>query len=200
MHSDSWEAHFAHCPGLKLVAPATPADAKGLLLSAIRAPDPVMVMEPLGGYRLFRGEVPEGDYTVPIGKARVARDGTDCTVVAWSAAVEVANQAAEDAADQGVSVEVVDLRTLVPLDMDALRESVTKTGRVVVIHEASLTGGFASEVITSLQEDDDIFYSLQGPMQRICGPDTPYPVQEIQEGYFLHKQRVLKAILKTLEG
>jgi pyruvate dehydrogenase E1 component beta subunit len=159
-----------------------------------------MVIEPLRGYRQFRGEVPAGDYTVPIGKARVAREGTDCTVIAWSAAVELAKQAAAASEQQGVSVEVIDLRSLVPMDMDTLRESVTKTGRAVVIHEASLTGGFAAEVITSLQEDGEIFYSLQAPMQRVCGPDTPYPVQELEEGYLINQERVLKAILKTLEG
>jgi pyruvate dehydrogenase E1 component beta subunit len=199
MHSDSFVAHFAHCPGLKLVAPATPADAKGLLLSSIRDPDPVMFLEPLRGYRLIKGEVPEGDHTVPLGRARIAREGADCTVIAWSAAVEVAMQAAEDAAGQGLSVEVVDLRTLVPLDMDTLRESIVKTGRVVVLQEASQTGGFAAEVITSLHEDQDVFFSLRNPMVRVCGPDTPYPVQMIEEGYLINRQRVLQAILKTLE-
>lgn len=200
MHSDSFVAHFAHCPGLKLVAPATPADAKGLLLSAIRDPDPVMFLEPLRGYRLIRGDVPDGDYTVPLGKARIARAGTDCTVIAWSAAVEVAQQAAEEAARQGISVEVVDLRTLVPMDMDTLRQSITKTGRAVVIDESSYTGSFAAEVLSSLHEDEDIFYSLSAPMRRVCGLDTPYPVQMIEEGFLINSQRVLKAILKTLEG
>lgn len=199
MHSDSFVAHFAHCPGLKLVAPATPADAKGLLLASIRDPDPVMFLEPLRGYRLIRGQVPAGDYTVPLGQARIARTGDDCTVIAWSAAVEIARQAAEDAAAQGISVEVVDLRTLVPLDMETLRQSVTKTGRAVVIDEASLTGSFAAEVMTSLHEDADIFYALEAPMIRVCGPDTPYPVQMLEEGYLINRKRVLKAILKTLE-
>ena len=199
MHSDSFVAHFAHCPGLKLVAPATAEDAKGLLLSSIRDPDPVMFLEPLRGYRLIQGEVPDGDYTVPLGLARIAREGHDCTVIAWSAAVEVAQQAAEDAAAQGLSVEVVDLRTLVPLDMDTLRESVIKTGRVVVLQEASQTGGFAAEVMTSLHEDEAIFFSLKTPMVRVCGLDTPYPVQMLEEGYLIDRKRVLQAILKTLE-
>jgi pyruvate dehydrogenase E1 component beta subunit len=199
MHSDSFVAHFAHCPGLKLVAPATAEDAKGLLLSSIRDPDPVMFLEPLRGYRLIQGEVPDGDYTVPLGLARIAREGHDCTVIAWSAAVEVAQQAAEDAAAQGLSVEVVDLRTLVPLDMDTLRESVIKTGRVVVLQEASQTGGFAAEVMTSLHEDEEIFFSLKTPMVRVCGLDTPYPVQMLEEGYLIDRKRVLQAIQKTLE-
>ena len=170
MHSDACEAFYAHAPGLKIVAPATPADARGLLLSAIRDPDPVMVLEPLRGYRLTRGEVPDGDVTVPIGKARIVREGTDCTVIAWSAAVDVATQAAEAAEAQGVSVEVIDLRTLVPMDTDALHASVRKTGRAVVVQEASQTNGFASEVITSLQEHRDTFFSLKAPLARVCGP------------------------------
>jgi pyruvate dehydrogenase E1 component beta subunit len=200
MHSDSFAAHFAHCPGLKLVAPATPADAKGLLLSSIRDPNPVMVLEPLRGYRLIRGEVPEGDYTVPLGQARIARQGNDCTVIAWSAAVEVAKQAAAAAAEQGISVEVIDLRTLVPLDMDTLRTSVMKTGRVVAIDESSFTGSFTAEVLTSLTEDEDIFFSLRAPVSRVCGLDTPYPVQWLEEGYLINSQRVLKAILKSVES
>jgi pyruvate dehydrogenase E1 component beta subunit len=199
MHSDSFVAHFAHCPGLKLVAPATPADAKGLLLSSIRDPDPVMFLEPLRGYRLIQGEVPEGDYTVPLGKAQVVREGKDCTVIVWSAAVEVANQAADDAASQGISVEVIDLRTLIPLDLDTLRTSVMKTGRVVVIDESSLTGSFTAEVLTSLTEDEDIFFSLKAPVARVCGPDMPYPVQWLEEGFLINRERVLKAILKRME-
>lgn len=200
MHSDSFVAHFAHCPGLKLVAPATPADAKGLLLSAIRDPDPVMFLEPLRGYRLIRGDVPDGDYTVPLGQARIVREGTDCTLIAWSAAVEVATQAADDAAEQGVSVEVIDLRTLIPLDLDLLRVSVMKTGRAVVMDEASCTGSFAAEVLTSLTEDEDIFFQLKGPVSRVCGPDTPYPVQMLEEGHLINRQRVLKTILKSVEN
>jgi pyruvate dehydrogenase E1 component beta subunit len=200
MHSDSFVAHFAHCPGLKLVAPATPADAKGLLLSAIRDPDPVMFLEPLRGYRLIRGEVPPGDYTVPLGKARLVRSGTDVTLIAWSAAVEVAKQAADDAAAQGISAEVIDLRSLVPLDLETLRESVIKTGRVVVIDEASYTGSFTGEVLTSLAEDSDVFFSLKAPVARVCGPDTPYPVQWLEEGHLINRHKVLKTILRTIEA
>jgi pyruvate dehydrogenase E1 component beta subunit len=199
MHSDGFEAHFAHCPGLKVVAPATPADAKGLLLSAIRDPDPVMVLEPLRGYRLIRGEVPEGDHPVPIGRARTVRAGTDCTVMAWSAAVEVARQAAEDAAAEGISVEVIDLRTLVPLDTETIRASIAKTGRGVVLQEASCTGGFAAEVITTIQEDPETFFSLKAPLARVTGPDTPYPVQMLEEGYLINRTRALAAIRRTMQ-
>jgi pyruvate dehydrogenase E1 component beta subunit len=200
MHSDSFVAHFAHCPGLKLVAPATPADAKGLLLAAIRDPDPVMFLEPLRGYRLIRGEVPDGDYTVPLGKARIVREGSDLTLIAWSAAVEVAKQAADDAAGQGISVEVIDLRSLVPLDTDTLRASVMKTGRVVAIDEASYTGSFTTEVLTSLTEDTDVFFSLKAPVARVCGPDTPYPVQWLEENHLINRQKVLKTIIKIMES
>lgn len=200
MHSDSFVAHFAHCPGLKLVAPATPADAKGLLLSSIRDPDPVMFLEPLRGYRLIRGEVPDGDYTVPLGRARLVREGTDITLIAWSAAVEVAKQAADDAAVQGISAEVIDLRSLVPLDMDTLRTSVMKTGRVAVLDEASYTGSFTGEVLTSLTEDPDIFFSLKAPVARVCGPDTPYPVQWLEEGHLINRHKALKAIVRIVEA
>jgi len=197
MHSDSFEAHFVHAPGLKVVAPATPADARGMLLSAIRDPDPVMFIEPLRGYRLIRGEVPEGDVTVPLGKARIAREGSDVTIVAWSAAVEVAKQAADAAQKEGISAEVIDLRSLVPLDTETLFASVRKTGRVVVVQEASKTGGFAAEVIASIQEDDDSFFSLKAPMARVCGPDTPYPVQMFEEGYLVNPEKALRAIRRV---
>jgi pyruvate dehydrogenase E1 component beta subunit len=200
MHSDAFEAHFAHAPGLKIVAPSNPADASGLLMSAIRDPDPVLFLEPLRGYRLIRGEVPEGDVTVPLGKAQVAREGSDVTVIAWSAAVEVAKQAADDATAAGVSVEVIDLRTLVPLDEETVRASVRKTGRCVVLQEASQTGGFAAEIIATIQEDPETFFSLKAPIARVCGPDTPYPVQMLEEGYLINKNRVLAAITRSVES
>jgi pyruvate dehydrogenase E1 component beta subunit len=194
MHSDGFEAHFVHCPGLKVVAPATPADARGLLLSSIRDPDPVMFLEPLRGYRLFRGEVPEGDVTVPIGRARVAREGGDCTLIAWSAAVEVAEKAAAITADEGIDVEVVDLRTLVPLDVQTIATSVAKTGRVVVVQEAATTGGFAAEVIATIQETESMFFSLKAPVARVCGPDTPYPVQMLEQAYLVNPARIVRAV------
>jgi pyruvate dehydrogenase E1 component beta subunit len=200
MHSDAFEAHFAHCPGLKMVAPATPADARGLLLSSIRDPDPVLFLEPLRGYRLIRGQVPEGDATVPIGVARIAREGTDCTVLAWSAAVELALKAAELAAAEEISVEVVDLRTLVPLDVEALERSVTKTGRVVVVQEGSYTGGFAAEVIATIQEQESMFYSLKAPLARVCGVDTPYPTQMLEEAYLVNPAQILEAVRGTMQS
>src|SRR2546423_608280 len=140
-HSDAVEAQFAQFPGLKIVMPATPADAKGLLLASIRDPDPVLFCEPDRLYRSARGPVPEGDYEVPLGVARLAREGSDVTLVAWSAAVEVCERAADELGREGVSASVLDLRTLVPLDRDALVAAVAATGRCVVVHEAPLTGG-----------------------------------------------------------
>lgn len=200
MHSDSFEAHFAHAPGLKMVAPSNPADARGLLAAAIRDPDPVMVLEPLRGYRLVRGEVPDGEHVVPLGEARVVREGADCTVVAWSVAVHAALAAAEAASAEGVSAEVIDLRTLVPLDVETLCESVSKTGRLVVAHEASRTGGFGAEVIASIQENEDVFFGLHGPAVRVCGPDSPYPVQMIEPEFLLGEAEILAGIQQAMRS
>ncbi len=195
LHSDGFEAHFAHAPGLKVVAPATPHDTKGLLLASIRDPDPVLFLEPLRGYRQVKGEVPVGDYEVEIGQASIARHGSDVTLVAWSGAVQVALQAAEDAQAQGISVEVIDLRTLVPLDVATLAESVTRTGRAVVLQEAPLTAGFGAEVVATIQEE--AFFSLQAPIRRVAAPDVPYPVQLLEEEYTPNAARVLEAIVAT---
>jgi pyruvate dehydrogenase E1 component beta subunit len=155
-----------------------------------------LFLEPLRGYRQVKGEVPDGDYEVEIGKARVAREGTDITLVAWSGAVQVALQAADDAGSQGVSVEVIDLRTLVPLDTATLAASVTKTGRAVVLQEAALTGGFGAEVVATIQEE--AFFSLQAAIRRVASPDVPYPVQMLEEQYLPNPERVLEAILATM--
>ena len=195
LRDDRELAHFAHAPGLKVVAPSTPHDAKGLLLASIRDPDPVLYLEPLRGYRQVKGDVPDGDYVVELGKARIAREGTDVTLVAWSAAVQVALQAADDAQAQGISVEVIDLRTLVPLDVGTLTSSVTKTGRAVVVHEAPLTAGFGAEVVATIQEE--AFFSLQAPVRRVASPDVPYPVQMLEEQYLPNAERVLQAIIAT---
>ena len=196
LHSDAFEAHFTHAPGLKVVAPATPSDTKGLLQAAIRDPDPVLFLEPLRGYRQVKGEVPDGELEVEIGKACVAREGTDVTAVAWSAAVQVALKAAEEAQAHGISVEVVDLRTLAPLDAAALAASVAKTGRAVVVQEAPLTGGFGAEVVATIQEE--AFFSLQAPIRRVAAPDVPYPVQLLEERYIPNPGRVLDAIIATM--
>lgn len=196
LHSDAIEAHFAHSPGLKVVMPATASDAKGLLIEAIRDPDPVLFCEPLRGYRLVRGEVPDGAYTVPFGQLRIAREGTDVTIVAWSAAVHLAEKAAAVLATEGISAKVVDLRTLIPLDVDGLVAAVQETGRCVVVHEAPLTAGFGAEVVATVQEG--AFYSLEAPVTRVTAPDTPYPIASIEDFYIPGVDQVTAAVRRVV--
>jgi pyruvate dehydrogenase E1 component beta subunit len=180
-HSHNLEAWFAHTPGLKLVYPSTPADAKGLLLSAIFDPDPVVVVEEMGLY-WSRGEVPEGDYRLPLGQARVALAGTDCTVVSYGAAVHTALAAAEALGREGISVEVLDLRTLVPLDRESLLASVGKTGRLVVVHEATKFAGFGAEIAALVAEE--AFEHLKAPIRRVAAPDIPVPFSPPLEKFY----------------
>ena len=196
-HPDAVEAQFAQAPGIKIVCPSTPADAKGLLLEAIRDPDPVLFLEPQRLYRKGRAEVPEGDHTVPFGKARLAREGTDLTLVAWSAAVELCERAAAVLADQGISAAVLDLRTLVPLDVETLVASVSATGRCVVVHEAPLTAGFGAEIAATLQEE--AFFSLDAPVARVAAHDTPYPPGMLEDFYLPSLDRVVAAARRTVE-
>jgi pyruvate dehydrogenase E1 component beta subunit len=196
LHSDALEAQFVHCPGLKIVMPASAYDAKGLLLEAIRDPDPVLFCEPLRGYRLVKDDVPDEDYTVPFGQARVIRDGSDVTLIAWSAAVQLCERAAVRAQEEGVSCRVVDLRTLVPLDVETMARCAEETGRIVVVHEAPYTAGFGAEVAATIQEE--AFYSLEAPILRVTAPDTPYPLAGAEEFYIPNEERVLTAIRKTL--
>jgi pyruvate dehydrogenase E1 component beta subunit len=198
LHSDSHEAKYVNAPGLKVVTPATAYDAKGLLAEAIRDPDPVLFCEPLRGYRLISDEVPEEDYTVPLGKARTVREGTDLVIVAYSAAVVVAEQAAERAAEEGYSVGVLDLRSLVPLDVDALREAVAACGRAVVLHEGSLSAGFGAELVATIQEE--AFWSLHAPIGRVAAPDTPYPPGMVEEHYVPSVERVVGAVRAAMEA
>jgi len=191
LHSEALEAQFVQSPGLQIAMPATPADAKGLLQTAVRQSDPVLFCEPLRGYRLVRGEVPDGDADVPFGRLRVARDGEDLTIVAWSAAVQVAERAAEQLAEERISAAVLDLRTLVPLDESGIADAVAATGRCLVVHEAPLTGGFGAEVIATI--NDHAFYSLEAPVARVCAPDTPYPPARIEDHYVPAVQRVVAA-------
>lgn len=196
LHSDAVEAQFVHSPGLKVVMPATASDAKGLLLEAIRDPDPVLFCEPLRGYRLVKDDVPDGDYTVPFGQARLAREGTDVTLIAWSAAVQLCERAAERAAAEGISCHIVDLRTLVPLDIEALATATERTGRVVIVHEAPLTAGFGAEIVATIQEE--AFYSLEAPIARVAAPDSPYPQSGAEDLYLPNEDRVLAAVRKVL--
>jgi 2-oxoisovalerate dehydrogenase E1 component beta subunit len=172
-HSQSPEALFAHVAGLKVVVPSNPYDAKGLLVSAIRDEDPVLFLEPKRVYRAARGEVAEGLYEVPLGEAARVREGADVTLLAWGAVLHDVRAAADDAASEGIDCEVLDLRTLVPLDLDAVLRSVRKTGRCVVVHEAQKTCGFGAELAARIQEE--ALDALEAPVVRITGYDTPFP-------------------------
>jgi 2-oxoisovalerate dehydrogenase E1 component beta subunit len=195
-HSQSPEALFIHTPGLKVVTPSNPYDAKGLLLAAMRQNDPVLFMEPKRIYRASRGEVPDGDYEIPLGKAATVREGTQCTLLAWSGMVTVADEAAKKAEEAGISVEVLDLRTLLPFDIEAILASVQKTGRCVIVHEAPKTCGFGAELIASIQER--AIQYLEAPILRVTGFDTPFPYT-LEHEYLPNADRVLKAIRQTLE-
>ncbi|HEY4057545.1 MAG TPA: alpha-ketoacid dehydrogenase subunit beta [Kofleriaceae bacterium] len=195
-HSQSPEALFIHTPGIKVVAPSNPYDAKGLLLGAMRQNDPVLFMEPKRIYRASRGEVPDGDYEISLGEAKVVREGTQVTLLAWSGMVVIAEEAAKAAADAGISVEVVDLRTLMPFDIEGILTSVKKTGRCVVVHEAPRTCGFGAERNASIQER--AIEHLEAPILRVTGLDTPFPYS-LEHEYMPNADRVLSAIRKTLE-
>ncbi|RMH39218.1 MAG: alpha-ketoacid dehydrogenase subunit beta [Deltaproteobacteria bacterium] len=195
-HSQSPEAHFIHTPGLKVVIPSNPVDAKGLLLSCMRQNDPVLFMEPKRVYRAARGDVPADDYTVPLEKAAVVREGTQCTVVAYGAMVHECTAAADKAAEQGISIEVIDLRTLLPFDIDTLLASVKKTGRAVIVHEAPKTCGFGAELVASIQER--AMEHLEAPILRVAGLDTPFPYT-LEHEYLPNADRVVDAVRKTLE-
>ncbi len=194
-HSQSSEAYFCHTAGLKVVVPSTPAETKGLLTSSIRDPDPVLFLEPKKLYRAFREEVPEGEHTVPLGKALVRRAGKDVSLFAWGYMAQVCLDAAQKAAEKGVDAEVVDLRTLVPLDLEAVLSSVKKTGRAVVVYEAPRTGGYGGEISAILAERA-IEY-LRGPIVRVAGFDTPFPYA-LEDVYLPNAERVLAGIDKVM--
>ena len=189
-HSQSPEAFFAHIPGMKVVIPRNPYQAKGLLLSAIRDDNPVLFMEPKRLYRASVGEVPEDDYTLPLGQAEIVKTGSDISLLAWGAQVEVIEKAADMAEKDGISCEIIDLRSILPWDRDTVAKSVQKTGRLLINHEAPLTGGFASEIAASIQET--CFLHLEAPITRVCGLDTPYPLA--------HEKEYMPDHLKTYEA
>ncbi|ASN81597.1 alpha-ketoacid dehydrogenase subunit beta [Deinococcus ficus] len=196
-HADSPEAILAHTPGVKVVIPSTPADAKGLLLAAIADPDPVFFFEAIKLYRSVKEEVQEGHYTLPIGKARIVTPGDDVTVVCYGGMVEVATRAAEAARQAGIGVEVIDLRSLVPLDTDTILSSVEKTGRVVIVSEAPRTSGFHSEIAAIIAEEAIEF--LHAPVVRVTGFDAPYPpFTAIEDVYRPNPVRVAKAIRQVM--
>jgi pyruvate/2-oxoglutarate/acetoin dehydrogenase E1 component len=197
-HSQNPESYFMNVPGLKIVAPGTPSDAKGLMTAAIRDPDPVIYLEHKFLYRRLKEDVPEGDHVVPIGKARVARPGKDITIFTYAAMLQVALEAAEAAAKDGVDVEVVDLRTLLPLDEDAILASAAKTGRVMVLHEATRTGGPGGEIAALVAER--AFEHLDAPVMRVSPPDTPVPYSPPLEEYFLPNAAKVGEAIRALAG
>ncbi|WP_044555875.1 alpha-ketoacid dehydrogenase subunit beta [Shewanella piezotolerans] len=189
-HSQSPEAYFTQTPGLKVVIPRNPEQAKGLLIASIRDKNPVIFFEPKRLYRASVGEVPDGDFEIELGKAEVVRQGTDITLLGWGAQMEILENAADMAAKKGISCEVIDLRTLSPWDVDTVAASVKKTGRLLINHEAPLTGGFAGEIAATIQEE--CFLYLESPIARVCGLDTPYPL--------IHEKEYMPDALKTFEA
>ncbi|MCE9775515.1 alpha-ketoacid dehydrogenase subunit beta [Shewanella algae] len=189
-HSQSPEAYFTQTPGLKVVVPRNPYQAKGLLLASIRDKNPVVFFEPKRLYRASVGDVPEGDYQLELGKAEVVREGKDITLLAWGAQMEIIEKAADMAKEEGIDCEVIDLRTLAPWDVETVAESVKKTGRLLINHEAPLTGGFAGEIAATIQQE--CFLYLESPISRVCGLDTPYPL--------IHEKEYMPDALKTFEA
>ena len=194
-HSQSPEAYFVHTAGLVVAMPSTPADARGLLLSAMRSPDPVVFFEPKALYRTVKGEVPEGDRPVPLGTARIVRRGEDLSLFTYGAMVPVAERAAAEAEAEGIGVEVIDLRTLWPLDIGSVRDSVEKTGRAVVLHEAPKSCGFGAELVSLIQEKS--FLHLKAPVARVAGFDTPFPYA-LERLYLPDSGRVLDSIRSAM--
>jgi 2-oxoisovalerate dehydrogenase E1 component beta subunit len=194
-HSQSPEAYFAHTPGLKVVIPRNPYQAKGLLLAAIRDDNPVIFFEPKRLYRASVGEVPEDDYQLPLGKAEIVKPGKDITLLAWGAQMESIEKAAEKAEADGISCEVVDLRTILPWDIETVTDSVRKTGRLVISQEAPLTSGFASEIAATIQQT--CFLNLESPIERVCGLDTPYPLA-LEKEYIVDELKVYEAIKRSV--
>jgi pyruvate dehydrogenase E1 component beta subunit len=196
-HSESKETFFVHEPGLKVVIPSTPYDAKGLLASAVQDPDPVMFLEPKLIYRAFREEVPDDSYTVPLGEAAVRRDGSDVSVFTWGAMTRPTMEAAEDLAEEGIDAEVVDLRTLSPLDEETILESFKKTGRAAVVHEAPKTGGLAGEITSTIQEEALVYQ--EAPIERVTGFDTPFPLYAMEDYYLPEAARITDGIREAAE-
>jgi pyruvate dehydrogenase E1 component beta subunit len=195
-HSDSPEALLAHTPGIKVVIPSTPYEAKGLLLSSIRDPDPVIFMEPKRIYRAIREEVPEGEYSIPLGKARLVQEGKDVTVIAYGAMLREALNAAEQLKGDKIDPEIIDLRTISPMDMEAIVTSIKKTGRGVVVHEAPKTCGLGAEIVALINEK--AFLSLQAPIERVTGFDIPVPLMKSEHYYLPNAKRIAMAVKKVM--
>ncbi|WP_019533566.1 alpha-ketoacid dehydrogenase subunit beta [Paenibacillus ginsengihumi] len=198
LHTDPLEGLLVQTPGIKVVVPSNPYDAKGLLISAIRDNDPVFFMEHLNLYRSFRQEVPEGEYTVPIGKANVVREGSDVTIITYGAMVHTSLKAAEEIEkSRGVKVEVIDLRTLMPLDIDTIVESIKKTNRAIVVQEAQRTAGIAAEVIAQINEK--AILHLEAPVLRVAPPDTVYPFAQIEDQWLPNPAKIVAGINQVLD-
>ncbi|MFC3958810.1 alpha-ketoacid dehydrogenase subunit beta [Halovivax cerinus] len=198
-HSESLEAVYGHIPGLKVAIPSTPADAKGMLLSAIADPDPVLFLEPKRIYRTHREEVPEGDATVPLGEAAIRQSGEDLTVIAWGSTMNDTVEAVEAVEERrDASIEVVDLRTISPFDRETVIESVKKTGRAAIVQEAAKTGGFASELIATI--NDRALMSLEAPVQRITGFDVPIPMLAMEDYYLPNPPRIEEGLERALDA
>jgi len=193
-HSQSGEAYFTHTPGLKVVVPSNPYDTKGLLIASIRDPDPVIFFEPKRLYRAMKQEVPEEAYTVPIGKSVVSREGQDVTLIAWGAMHALCTEAAKELEQEGISAEVIDVRTLVPMDTETILRSVRKTGRAVIVQEAPKTSGFAGEISATITEE--IVEYLEAPILRVCGFDTPFPYT-LEHDYMPSVDRIVHAVRKA---
>ncbi len=196
LHSESPETFFVHCQGMKVVVPSNPYDAKGLMASAIRDPDPVVFLEPEKLYRAFKDEVPEESYTIPLGEAKIARQGKDLTIISWGAMVRLCLDVAEQLKDK-VDIEIIDLRTISPLDEDKILESVRKTGRAVIVHEAPRTSGFGGEIAARIQEK--AILSLQAPVIRVTGFDVPYPQFALEDYYMPNAERVINGINSVMK-
>jgi pyruvate dehydrogenase E1 component beta subunit len=197
LHTDALEGLALQTPGIKVVVPSNPYDAKGLLISAIRDNDPVFFMEHLNLYHAFRQEVPEGEYTIELGKANVVREGKDVTIIAYGLMVHTALKAADELAKEGVSAEVIDLRTLMPLDTDTIVESIKKTNRAIVVQEAQKSAGAAAEIIARINEL--AILHLEAPVLRVTGPDTVYPFAQIEDIWLPTPARIARAVRKVLE-
>ncbi|TVY11977.1 alpha-ketoacid dehydrogenase subunit beta [Paenibacillus cremeus] len=198
LHTDPLEGLLVQTPGIKVVVPSNPYDAKGLLISAIRDNDPVFFMEHLNLYRSFRAEVPEGEYTVPIGKANVVREGSDVTIITYGAMVHTSLKAAEEIEKtRGAKVEVIDLRTLMPLDIDTIVESIKKTNRAIVVQEAQKTAGIAAEVIAQINEK--AILHLEAPVLRVAPPDTVYPFAQVEDQWLPNPARIVAGLNQVLD-
>ncbi len=195
-HSESPESFFIHMPGIKVVIPSTPYDAKGLLVAAIRDPDPVIFFEPKKIYRAIKEEVPENDYVIEIGKAKIRKEGKDVTLITYGSSVKTALEAVEHITD--IDVEVIDLRTLSPLDDETIMKSVKKTGKVVIVHEAVKTLGFGAEIIARINEK--AFYSLEAPIERVTAPDIIVPLSKSENYYMITQQKIINAVLRVVEN